>query len=81
VNYSGSCGNPFHGDLTHLRYQVQRQTHAAIFLKRRRLGERGGRYGEEMCSIRAYFIGLVEGRVADPGPDPEKIRIGWVAGS
>jgi hypothetical protein len=32
-----------------------------------------------MCSIRAYFIGLVEGRVADPDPDPEKIRIRWDA--
>jgi hypothetical protein len=29
----------------------------------------------------AYFIGLVEGRVADPDPDPERIRIRWVAGS
>jgi hypothetical protein len=29
----------------------------------------------------AYAVGLVEGRVADPDLDPEKIRIRWVAGS
>ncbi len=27
----------------------------------------------------AYAVGLVEGRVADPDPDPEKILIRWVA--
>ncbi len=44
------------------------------------LGEREGDM-EERCALRAYFICLVEGRVADPDPDPEKIRIRWVGGS
>ncbi len=80
MNYSGSCGNTFSLRSDALEVPSSTTNACSYLFKRRRLGEREGEV-ESRDVLHAHTVGLVEGRVSDPDPDPERSRIRWVAGS